>query len=252
MVVKREEGENTMLATKQRNYQVHPLNEPSTSAPLVRRASAVQRNTTGSHTTQHEGATATSTSIFVDDDEPVASHVVTSAKLPNTPIAGTKSGTTSGRMAPGQWYSGLPILVQLLLCSGALVALYSIVFLVGCMGINISNTLAYGPTHTAYTTATLDGEPSTIVTSNIGGTISVTIIHQKDGSAKTYPGPTLNADAWNNDLGSIVATTQVSPQGTIKVDLVGSPSYFHLFFWRPTMQFSLVPDGQGGYKVVQP
>ena len=136
--------------------------------------------------------------------------------------------------------------------TASLVALYTLAFFIVLLCINLSNTWNYGPTHTSYTQATLNGVSSTIQTSNQDGMIYVTIINNQDGSSHTYTGPKLDPAAWNGDLSGIVATASVKSQTTITVHLIGNISYFRLFFVRPEMQFSLVANGQSGYNVVSP
>ena|SRR5579859_4462342 len=139
---------------------------------------------------------------------------------------------------------------------GATVALYSLMFVVVAGWISLTNTLQYGPVHTTYTVTKLSGQDATIISSNQAGDITITVkIHQNDGSLliRSYQGPALSADTWNGDLGSIVVTSAVAGDGqTIKVSLLGSVNYLHLFFVRPSATFSLVPDKQAGYKVATP
>jgi len=144
------------------------------------------------------------------------------------------------------------LLVGIVIGIALLVALYTLVFLIVLVCINLSNTWNYGPTHTSYTQATINGTSDTIQTSNQNGTIYVTIINNQDGSSHTYTGPKLDPAAWNGDMNSIVATASVKSQTTITVHLIGNISYFRLFFVRPEMQFSLVANGQSGYNVVSP
>jgi hypothetical protein len=137
------------------------------------------------------------------------------------------------------------------------VAIYTVLYLVLTSWILLTNTLTYGPVHTSYAQAAINGEPSVVQVSNINGAIYVTILQaQHDGSIKasTYLGPALNPSAWNGDLRGIVATVEVAKGQhipTITVHLLGSMSYVHLFFVRPTLTFSLIPDKQASYKVVQ-
>ena len=132
------------------------------------------------------------------------------------------------------------------------VGIYTILFLVVAGWILLTNTLSYGPTHTAYTSTTINGQVSTIETSNINGTIYVTIINNKDGTAKVYSGPSLDPHAWNDDMSGIVVTAEVGkdrPTPTITIHVIGSINYLRLFFVRPQMTFLLVPDKQAVYSV---
>ena len=132
------------------------------------------------------------------------------------------------------------------------VGIYTILFLVVAGWVSLTNTLSYGPTHTAYTSALINGQASTIQTSTINGSIYVTIINNKDGTAKVYSGPSLDPHAWNDDMSGIVVTAEVGkdqPTPTITIHVIGSITYLHLFFVRPQMTFLLVPDKQAGYSV---
>ena len=145
----------------------------------------------------------------------------------------------------GGWFAVTSRFVTLL------VVVYTVVFW-SVLGVSdLYNTWSYGPTHTAYLTTTMNGVSSTIQTSNQNGTIYVTIINNQDGSSHTYTGPKLNPDTWNDDMNSIVATASVHPNQKITIHLLGTVNYFRLLR-RPEASFSLVPDGQGSYKVVQP
>lgn len=138
---------------------------------------------------------------------------------------------------------------------GAIVIVYSIVYLIIAAWIATSNAVVYGSqTHTSYTQVAVKGNTKTttasnltVITTNLNGTIYITVIQA--GHPTTYTGPTLKADAWNNDLSGVTATARVTDQGVIVVDLMGTMNYFHPLYVRPTMQFSLVPD-KAGYKVV--
>ena len=132
------------------------------------------------------------------------------------------------------------------------VILYTVAFFVRWGCISAYNTLSYGPTYTDYTTAVLNGKPATIQTSNQSGVIYV-MITRGDGSSQTFTGPNLklNPDAWNGDISDVVATAEVGSDQKITIHLLGTVNYFRLLR-RPEASFSLVPDGQGSYKVVQP
>lgn len=142
--------------------------------------------------------------------------------------------------------------INALLGALGLVAGYTVLFFIilGCF--RVMNTALYGPTYTYYTTATINAQPTEIVTSNVHGTIYVTLINLKDSTTKTYTGPLLNTQDWNDNLSSIVATAQVTGnQQTpkITIHMVGDISYFHLLFVRPESTFYLIPDSKGNYTV---
>jgi hypothetical protein len=133
-----------------------------------------------------------------------------------------------------------------------LVLLYTLAFFVASASIRVYNTWSYGPTHTSYLTTTRNGTACTIQTSNQDGVIYV-MITKGDGSSQTFPGPNLklNPDAWNGDISDVVATAEVGSNQKITIHLRGTVNYFRLLH-RPEASFSLIPDGQGSYKVVQP
>lgn len=130
--------------------------------------------------------------------------------------------------------------------------IYTIVFLIVAGCIAVGNAWQFGQAHTASTQATINGVPTTIITSNINNTIYVTVI-SKDGPTKMYTGPTLDPSAWNGDPGGVIATATVGKgqTPTITVSLIGNMNYLRPLFVRPQSTFSLVPDKQAGYKVVQ-
>lgn len=167
----------------------------------------------------------------------------------NPPRTGGQRVTSNPQTNRSVWkviFSFLSAVVMVLF------VLYTVVFLLVAGWIALSNAWQYGQAHAASTQAVIDGKPITIITSNINHTIYVTIIN-KDGSAKMYTGATLDASAWNGDPGNVIATASVGKgqAPTITVSLVGNMNYLRPLFVRPQSSFTLVPDKQAGYKVVQ-
>ena len=225
------------LLEKVRDFQKHPVLSKERQAalygistPITRRASLLA--------TRGNGATKAAPSIDAQssqhDDAQVPLHTTDDL---------LRQGAS--RMAGFPWhllFGGL----------GALVALYTVLFVIAFACIWIGNLFQYGPTHTAYTQAVINDQAYTVQTSNINGTILVTLINNKDGTAKVYSGPSLDPHAWNDDMSGIVVTAEVGkdqPTPTITIHVIGSITYLHLFFVRPQMTFLLVPDKQAGYSV---
>lgn len=250
-----------MTMTMTRNYQHIPATYPDdegfgTYTPTHRRASLPAAQRTGTNRAVPTAARRGEREDYQDNDEAstcttddLEDEPRTSRQLMVSPTGrGTKNtqGTSQPQSARSPWKT-------LCIGIGIPVGIYTLLFVIVAGWILLINTLQYGPTHTAYTQATIKGQASTIVTSNINNTIYVTIINQKNGTSHTYTGPMLDPNAWGGDTNGIVATAEIE-QGqaapTITVHLVGDMNYFHLFFVRPQMTFLLVPDTQSGYKVV--
>ena len=237
-----------------------PGDTPPPTPRVARRSlNAAQRNALKNATP--------SQSVSSEDDVPIPVQAQQNydAPEPTTDALGEEPRTIRPRsrngsattMAPYQpQKTGFPWKV-LLIGTTIPVVLYTVLFLILTGWIMLTNTLTYGPTHTSYTQATINGELSVIQTSNVNGTIYVTILQaQHDGriKASTYLGPALDPSGWNGDLRSIVATVEVAKgqqNPTITIHLTGTIGYFHLLFARPTLTFSLMPDKQSGYKIVQ-
>ena len=246
------------LLEKLRDHRTHPVmttdereTEYGVHTPTVRRASlkTVQQQRTAKRSVpkattsanqQNNNADARTTEDL--EDEPA-----TTGQLTPIPIKKRSNGN-KGQAVHQIHAKRFPWKV---LVAGISIPLtvYTVLFLVVAGWILLTNTMTYGPTHTTFTRASLNGQASTVVTSNVSGTIYVTIITNKDGSAKTYTGPTLNANAWNGDMNSIVANVEVA-RNTVTIHLIGGVNYFHLLFTRPTMTFCLVPTKQANYKIV--
>lgn len=151
----------------------------------------------------------------------------------------------------------IQLIIALIIClAGIVTIIYTLVFFVVAGCLLLGNLASYGPTHTAYTQAIINGQNTTIETSNVNGNIHITVITTaKDGSTsyKIYSGPPLDPNAWNDDMSGITATAEVAPHQinpTITVHLIGNVNYFHLLFKRPQMTLHLIPDKQAGYKVI--
>lgn len=226
----------TTTSVRHTNPAFMGLGDSINETPRIRRAS------------RSVNTTASGKVLPLQGEEEISSRPVSA----NT----TTKSYTSGKVLPreDEEISSRPVGVNIAWRSipnwikypGLIIGGYTIIFFIVLLWISFGNVLTYGPTHTAYTTATINGRQTLIQTSNVGGSIIVSIMQK--GMAITVSGPTLNPDAWNNDLSGIVATAQVD-QGKITINLIGSPSYLHLFFVRPQMSFSLVVDGSGGYKL---
>ena len=262
------------LLEKVRDHQKHPvlteeerIAQFGTYTPTRRRASlpASQRNAPmpkqADHLYDNNADIQTSTPRITDDldleeeegpatgRQPIAINTRRSGGNTNPPRAGGQHITSSQQAHRSVWKVIFGFLSAVVT---ALFILYTVVFLIVAGWIALSNAWQYGQAHAASTQVVIDGKPTTIITSNINHTIYVTII-SKDGPAKMYTGAVLDASSWNNDPGSVVATASVGKgqTPTITISLVGSVNYIRPLFVRPQSSFSLVPDKQAGYKVVQ-
>lgn len=252
------------LLEKTRNYQKHPTmsdderdEQFGTPVPVTRRASLPPRQRAAASDRPAPKAAATDDAQVYD----TTAGAPDTERLQNEPqesIPSVLTRTRRGRALqayepPARRYPWK----ALILGTSIPVLIYSAIFVLFAGWILLTNTLTYGPVHTNYTQATINGQPSVIQTSNVEGTIYITILQQqRNGSiaAKTYIGPALDPSAWNGDLHSIVATVEVAKgqqNPTITIHLTGTIGYFHLLFARPTLTFSLIPDKQSGYKIVQ-
>jgi hypothetical protein len=245
-----------------RNHQQHPaMNEHDRHAaygtypPRVRRASLAG---TPQQTATRPAPKHTSPTDALDGDT-VQVPLPTTDELENEPhaskhlIALRNRDTTDSSQFQTRRSFWQVTFTGLCWVTGIATLLYTILFLIVAGWILLTNTFSYGPTHTAYTLAVINGQATTIQTSNVNGTILITLINDRDGTIKTYTGPALSASAWNNDLSGIVATTNVEANQatpTITVHLIGNVNYFHLLFARPQMAFQLLPDKHADYKVV--
>ncbi len=222
---------------------------PATPKVARRSLSATQRHALKNATPQE--------TVPSKDDLPVPVQAPETERLtPPTPLRRRDDNSENTTTSQQRW--GLPSWATSLASNALLgilvvIVLYSLAYGIAFLGIATSNRLAYGPTHTSYTHATLNRQASDIITSNVNGTVYITIVQtQQNGTAKAsiYTGPALDPSAWGNDLSSIVATASVAKNQVITVNLIGNINYFHLLFARPTMTLQLIPDKQAGYKVV--
>jgi hypothetical protein len=245
-----------------RNHQQHPaMNEHDHNTaygiypPKVRRASLAgtpqQAATKPAPKHTHPADTQSSDTTQVSPHDTDALENEPHASTQMIPLKGRDTTNTTQFQARRSFWQ--VTFTGLCWITGIATLLYTILFLIVAGWILLTNTFSYGPTHTAYTQAVINGEATTIQTSNVNGTILITLINDRDGTIKTYTGPALSASAWNNDLSGIVATTNVEANQatpTITVHLIGNVNYFHLLFARPQMAFQLLPDKHAGYKVV--
>ncbi len=254
-------GTNTRVPRRASNSQTCTQGRPKNATNNAARGTSARQPVRSAYQTQRTATTAQYTQGHSITDDLVEEH------LPQTNPPGRFNKRLTGRLYPWTYKPGalapmgqtqmqkridgkrlVGILVGIL---SIFLIIYTITFFIVLGCITAYNTLNYGPTHTAYTTAVLNGTTSTIQTSNQGGTIYVMIT--VNGSSQTYTGPNLNLnpDAWNRDVNSVVATAEVGKDQRITIHLLGNVNYFRPFFVRPEAKFLLVPDRQG-YKVVQP
>ena len=146
----------------------------------------------------------------------------------------------------------VPVFTGMLL----LIVLYTVCFWVYSFGLGASNRISYGPTLTSEVSAVLGqgdsrANPSSILVSNVGGRIIVTILPGGDTTkALVYQAPALEPSMWGN-LGDVVATIEVQPHSAtpnIYIHLVGDPDYWH-FYSRPSLTVTLLNIKQG-FKVL--
>src|SRR5450755_370974 len=251
------------LLEKTRNYQKHPTmsdderdEQFGTPVPVTRRASLPPRQRAAVASRPAPKATTTNDAPLYNN----TAEAPVTERLQNEPQESpalvpprTRRNRAIQAYAPPRRYPWK----ALILGTSIPVVVYTVLFLILTGWMLLTNTLTYGPTPTSYAQATINGEPSVVQVSNINGAIYVTILQaQHNGSIKasTYLGPALDPSAWNGNLRGIVATVEVAKgqqNPTITIHLTGTIGYFHLLFARPTLTFSLMPDKQSGYKVVQ-